>query len=304
MSGGRGHMEATTMKRLSRVRLAGLAACVASGLASLPAKAQDEHAAAAVAHFPMKTAELLSWSFAGFFGKYDTAQLQRGFQVYKDVCSSCHALKYVAFRNLAEAGGVGFSEEEVKALAATYQIQDGPNDAGDMFERPGVPSDRFPSPFPNDQAAAAANGGAVPPDLSLMAKARGVGRGPIWTVLDFFTQFQEGGPDYIHAVLTGYGETPPQGIEIPEGTYYNPYFNAAVSLKMPPPLTDGAVTYSDGSPETVDQYARDVAAFLMWAAEPHLDARKRLGFQVFVFLIIFAGLMYLTKQRLWASVAH
>jgi len=303
VNGGRGHMEATTMRRPSRLWLVGLAACVAAGLTSLPAKAQDEHAAAPT-HFPMKTPEALPWSFAGFFGRFDTAQLQRGFQVYKDVCSNCHSLNYVAFRNLSQPGGPGFSEEEVKALAATYQIQDGPNDAGDMFERPGLPSDHFPSPFPNPQAAAAANGGAAPPDLSLMAKARGTARGPLWTILDFFTQYQEGGPNYIHALLTGYGQTPPQGVAIPEGTYFNPFFNAAVSLKMPPPLSDGAVTYSDGSPETVDQYARDVAAFLMWAAEPQLDARKRIGFQVFIFLIVFAGLMYLTKKRVWASVAH
>ena len=299
---GRGLMKATTMKRLSRAWLVGLAVCAAAATAILPAAAEEE--GAAPTHFPMKKAEPLSWSFAGFFGKYDTAQLQRGFQVYKDVCANCHSLKYVAFRNLSEPGGVGFSEAAVKALAATFQIQDGPNESGDMFERPGIPSDRFPSPFANDQAAAAANGGAAPPDLSLMAKARGNTRGLLFTVLDFFTQYQEGGANYIHALLTGYGQTPPAGVEIPEGTYYNPYFNAAVSLKMPPPLSDGAVPYSDGSPETVDQYSRDVAAFLMWTAEPHLEARKRIGFQVFIFLIVFAGLMYLTKKRVWANVAH
>lgn len=255
-------------------------------------------------HFPLKKPELLSWSFAGVFGRYDPAQLQRGFQVYREVCASCHGLKYVAFRNLGEPGGLGYSQAQVATLAAEYQIVAGPNDEGDMFERPGIPADRFPSPFPNDQAAAVANGGAVPPDLSLMAKARGVERGPVWTVLDFFTQYQEAGPNYIHALLAGYGEEPPEGMEIPAGTYFNPYFLAGASIAMPPPLSEGIVTYSDGSPETIDQYSRDVSAFLMWAAEPHLVARKRLGFQVGIFLIVFAGLMYLTKKRVWSGVAH
>jgi ubiquinol-cytochrome c reductase cytochrome c1 subunit len=191
----------------------------------------------------------------------------------------------------------------VKALAATYQVTDGPNDAGDMFERPGRPYDHLPSPFANEQAAAAANGGAAPPDLSLMAKARASHRGPFFTVLDFFTQYQEGGPDYIHALLTGFRD-PPAGLVIPEGTHYNPYFQSAASLKMPPPLSADQVTYSDGTPQTVDQYARDVAAYLMWAAEPHLDARKRIGFQVGIFIIVFAGLLYLTKRRVWSDVEH
>ena len=173
-----------------------------------------------------------------------------------------------------------------------------------MFTRPGRPSDHFPDPFPNVQAAAVANGGAAPPDLSLMAKARGASRGPVWTVIDFFTQYQEAGPNYIHALLTGYGQEPPHGLVIPDGVNYNPYFLGGPALAMPPPLSEGAVTYSDGSPETVDQYATDVSAFLMWAAEPHLVARKRLGFQVMVFLAVFATLMYLTKRRVWASVAH
>ena len=256
------------------------------------------------AHFPIKKPELLNWSFAGVFGRYDPAQLQRGLQVYREVCSSCHSLQYVAFRTLAGHNGLGYSEEQVKALAAEYQITAGPNDDGDMYERPGIPSDYFPSPFPNTQAAAAANGGAAPPDLSLMAKARAVARGPLWTVIDFFTQYQEAGPNYIHALLTGYGQEPPAGLEIPAGTHYNPYFLASASLAMPAPLSDGMVTYSDGSPETVDQYARDVAAFLMWTAEPHLVQRKRLGFQVGIFLIVFAGLMYLTKKRVWSNEAH
>lgn len=305
MSGERQGAGSATMG-LSMMRRAVCGLAVAAGLIAGPAIAAEEGAdhAAAPTHFPMKQAEMQSWTFAGFFGRYDQAQLQRGFQVFREVCANCHSLKYVAFRNFGDPGGPHFSEEEVKALAASYQIEDGPNDEGEMFERPGRPSDYFPWVFANEQAAAASNGGAAPPDLSLMAKARGIARGPLWTVIDFFTQYQEGGPDYIHALLTGYGETPPAGLEIPEGTYYNPYFNAAVSLKMSPPLADGAVTYSDGAPRTVDQYARDVAAFLMWAAEPHLVARKMLGFQVFIFLIVFAGMMYLTKRRVWENVAH
>jgi len=259
--------------------------------------------AAAPTHFPMLLPEPQDWSFAGFFGKYDQAQLQRGFQVYKEVCSSCHSMKLVAFRNLGDPGGPHFTPEEVKALAATYTVNDGPNDAGDMFERPGRPSDHLPSPFPNEQAAAASNGGAAPPDLSLMAKARASHRGPLFTVLDFFTQYQEGGPDYIHALLTGYRDPPP-GLTIPEGTHYNPYFQSAVSLAMPPPLSADQVTYSDGTPQTVDQYSRDVAAYLMWTAEPKLDQRKRLGFQVGIFLIVFAGMLYLAKKRVWTKVEH
>jgi len=253
--------------------------------------------------FPLKKPPLLSWSFAGPFGKFDKAQLQRGYSIYKQVCSACHSMKYVAFRNLSDPGGPEFTEDQVKALAATFQITDGPDDTGQMFQRPGLPSDHFPSPFPNTEAAAAANGGAAPPDLSLMAKARAAERGVWWAIVDFFTQYQEGGPDYIHALLTGF-QDPPPGITVPQGTYYNPYFMNAVSLHMPPPLHDDVVQYTDGTPQTVDQYARDVAAFLMWTAEPHLMERKRIGFEVMVFLIVFAGLMYLTKRKVWSNVVH
>jgi ubiquinol-cytochrome c reductase cytochrome c1 subunit len=284
-------------------RLAGLA-LLAAAVVSFPAAAEEAHGESATpTHFPILQPTLESWSFAGIFGKYDTAQLQRGFQIYKEVCSACHSLKMIAFRHLGEEGGPHFTEEQVKALAATYTVQDGPNDAGDMFERPGRPSDHIPSPFPNVQAAAAANGGAAPPDLSLIAKARGIHRGPFFTVLDFFTQYQEAGPDYIHALLTGYRD-PPAGFEVPPGTYYNPYFQAGMSLAMPPPLSADLVTYSDGTPQTVDQYSRDVSAFLMWTAEPHLDSRKRIGFQAAIFLIIFAGLLFLTKRKIWSAVPH
>ncbi len=282
------------------------ATLVASALAAVvlgaPAFAQEGEGGQPT-EFPIKKPELQSWTFAGPFGKFDRAQVQRGYMVYKQVCSSCHSMHYLTFRALGNEHGPGFSEEEVKAIAASVQVQDGPDDSGAMFERPGKPYDRFPSPFPNVEAAKAANGGAAPPDLSVMAKARGVSRGVLWATVDFFTQYQEGGPDYIHALLTGFTDPPP-GITIPEGTYYNPYFISAPSLKMPPPLSDGVVTYTDGTPETVDQYARDVSAFLMWAAEPTLVDRKRMGFQVMIFLLVFAGLMYLTKKRVWANVAH
>ncbi|HET7715393.1 MAG TPA: cytochrome c1 [Bauldia sp.] len=286
--------------------IAGVAA-LCFGLSASFAAAQEEggHASdgEAVMHFPIKKPALLDWSFAGIFGKYDPAQLQRGFQVYREVCSQCHGIKYVAFRNMAEPDGPGYSPEQVAALAAQYEVTDGPNESGEMFTRPARPSDRFPSPFPNDQAAAAVYG-VAPPDLSLIAKARAAPRGPVWTVLDFFTQYQEAGPNYIHALLTGYGEEPPPGVTVPAGAHYNPYFLSAAVIAMPPPLADGDVKYSDGSPQTVDQYAKDVAAFLMWTAEPHLVARKRLGFQVGIFLLVFASLMYLTKRRVWAAVAH
>jgi ubiquinol-cytochrome c reductase cytochrome c1 subunit len=266
------------------------------------AYAQEEgHNEAEPTHFPIHKPEQMDWSFAGPFGKYDKAQLQRGLKVYKEVCSACHSLKLVAFRTLEE---LGYSEAQVKTLAAEYTIQDGPNDAGDMFERPGIPSDYFPSPFPNEQAAAAANGGAAPPDMSLLAKARGVERGFPQFIFDIFTQYAQGGPDYIHALITGYDHEPPAGMTIPEGTHYNPYFIAGKSLAMAQPITDGQVTYDDGAPQTIDQYSRDVASFLMWAAEPHLAERKQTGFSVLAFLILFGGLMYLTKKRVWASVPH
>ena len=241
------------------------------------------------------------WSFAGPFGKFDRGELQRGFKVYKEVCATCHGLSYVAFRNLAEPGGPGYSAAQAAAVAAEYKIKDGPNDQGEMFERPGRPADRFPSPFPNDQAARVANGGALPPDLSLMAKARTYERGFPWFVFDIFTQYQEQGPDYLVALMTGYEEAP-QGFTLPAGSNYNKYFPGH-AIGMPKPLNDGQVTYDDGSPQTVAQYSKDVTAFLMWAAEPHMEVRKRIGFQVFIFLIVLSGLLYFTKKKVWAA-AH
>lgn len=242
------------------------------------------------------------WSFAGSFGKYDRAQLQRGFKVYREVCQNCHGMTLLSFRNLAEAGGPGFSAAQAAAVAAEYKIKDGPNDAGDMFERPGRPADRFPSPFPNENAARAANGGAYPPDMSVIAKARTYERGFPWFVFDAlpFTQYQEHGPDYIHALMTGYAQAP-AGMTMPAGMSYNKFFPGHM-IGMPPPLQEGQVTYDDGTKGTIDQYGKDVSAFLAWAAEPHMEARKRIGLQVMLFLILFAGLVYFTKKKVWSSV--
>lgn len=276
------------------------AAVVLAGAAGVGA-AQEGHAVAEPTHFPIYKPHEESWSFAGPFGTYDRGQLQRGLKVYKEVCSGCHSMDLVAFRTLED---LGYSEAQVKAFAAEYTIPDGPNAGGDMFERPGIPSDYFPAPFPNPAAAAAANNGAAPPDFSLIAKARGVERGFPTFILDIFTQYGENGPDYIYSLLTGYDEEPPAGLEIPEGTYYNPYFIAGKSLAMAPPLSDDQVEYTDGTPQTVDQYSRDISAFLMWAAEPHLEDRKSTGFRVMVFLLLLTVLVYLTKRKVWREVAH
>jgi ubiquinol-cytochrome c reductase cytochrome b/c1 subunit len=248
------------------------------------------------------TPPMQKWSFSGMFGAYDRGSLQRGLKIYKEVCSNCHSLNYIAFRNLADPGGPGYSEAQVAALASEYKIKDGPNDQGEMFERPGRPADYFPAPFPNEQAARAANGGGLPPDLSLITKARSYERGFPNFIWDFFTQFQEQGPNYVSAILQGYEDKPPAGVTIPDGSYYNKYFPGH-AIKMPKPLSDGQVTFDDGAPATLPQYAHDVTTFLMWAAEPKMEARKQLGMQVFVVLIIFAFLMYFTKKKVWAD-AH
>jgi ubiquinol-cytochrome c reductase cytochrome c1 subunit len=269
-------------------------ACVLASLALIaarPAGAQEADA-------PL----LQHWSFAGPFGLYDTAQLQRGFKIYREVCSTCHSLKLLAFRNLADPGGPSFSEAQAATIAAGFQVTDGPNDKGEMFQRPGKISDHFPPPFANDQAARAALGGGLPPDMSVLAKARGYERGFPWFIFEAFTEYQEAGPDYIHAILNGYTD-PPAGFVVPPGAQYNKYFPGH-AIAMPKPLSDGQVEYTDGTPTTVDQYGRDVAAFLMWAAEPTLDARKRLGFQVMIFLIVLTALLYFTKRRVWLAVHH
>ncbi len=279
-------------------KIKSLAATLALVLFAGTASAAEE---GATPHYPQKKPVHHEWTFSGPFGHFDKAQLQRGFQVYREVCSSCHSLDLVSFRNLAEHGGPGFSEDVVRALAAEYQITDGPNDEGDMFERPGIPADRFPAPFANEAAAKASNNGAAPPDFSLIAKARAPERGFPWFVFDIFTQYQESGPDYIVSLLTGYTSADPNE----SGTYDNPYFVGGPSLAMAPPLSDGLVDYAqEDVPETVEQYAKDLAAFTMWAAEPHLEQRKAMGFSVMLFLIVFAGLVYFTKKKVWSDVEH
>lgn len=221
------------------------------------------------------------WPFYGVFGTYDQAVLQRGFQVYKEVCSACHAVKHLYFRDLTE---LGYSEDQVKGMAAQAQVQDGPNDQGEMFQRPGRPSDPLPKPFANDQAARAANNGALPPDLSLIVKAR------------------EGGTDYVYAILTGFKD-PPKDFKMTEGAYYNEYF-AGHQIRMPPPLSDAQVKFADNAPDKMADEARDVVSFLNWAAEPNLDQRHRMGFKVMLFLIIAAGVFYAAKRKIWSRIEH
>jgi len=244
--------------------------------------------------------ERQSWSFAGPFGTYDRGQLQRGFKVYREVCSVCHSLKYVAFRSLAEAGGPGFTEAQAKTVASEFRINDGPNDRGEMFERPGRLSDSIPSPDANEQAARARFNGALPPDLSVIAKARSYEVGFPGFIIDAFKQYQESGVDYVYAYITGY-ENPPAGETLPPTQFWNKYFPGHRTA-MRPPLQKDQVEYSDGTPQTIEQYSRDVTAFLMWAAEPHLEARKRIGFQAMIFLVVFAGLLYFTKKKIWSKV--
>ena len=240
----------------------------------------------------------LKWSFAGPFGKYDEAQLQRGFKIYREVCANCHSMEMLSFRNLADPGGPGFSEAQAEAVASEYKIKD-LDDLGNPIERAGRLADHFPSPFANELAAKATYG-VAPPDMSTLAKARSYSRGFPLFVFDMITQYQEQGPDYIAAYINGYKDAP-NGFVLPEGGNYNEYFPGH-NTAMPPPLQDGQVTYDDGSPQTAQQYGKDVTAFLMWAAEPHLDARKRIGFQVMIFLIVLAGLMYFTKKKVWSAV--
>jgi ubiquinol-cytochrome c reductase cytochrome c1 subunit len=219
------------------------------------------------------------WPFEGVFGTYDRAALQRGFQVYKEVCSVCHPVKHLYYRDLEE---LGYSEDQVKGIAAQAQVTDGPNDQGEMFQRPARPSDPIPGPFPNDQAARVANNGALPPDLSLITKAR------------------EGGPDYVYAILTGFKDAP-GGFKMNPNMYYDEYF-AGHQIGMPPPLSPDQVKFADGSPSTVPQMAHDVVSFLSWAAEPTLDERHRMGFKVFLFLIVATGVFYAAKRKIWSRV--
>lgn len=239
------------------------------------------------------------WSFAGPFGKFDRGQLQRGFKVYREVCQACHGLSLVSFRNLAESGGPGFSVAQAQAVAAEYEVQADPDDKGEVKPRPGRLADRFPPPFKNDNEARARYN-AVPPDLSVIIKARSYERGFPGFIFDFFTQYQEHGADYMVALLKGY-EDAPKGTEAPPGTFYNKYFPGHF-LAMPAPLSDGRVSYDDDTKNSLDQQARDVTAFLAWAAEPHLESRKRIGLQLMFFLVVFAILMYFTKKKVWHDV--
>jgi len=221
-----------------------------------------------------------NWSFEGVFGTFDRASLQRGYQVYQEVCSGCHSVQHLSYRNLSEKGGPEFSTEEVKAIAAQFEITDGPNEDGEMFTRPGRLSDKFVNPFPNVKAAAAANGGAYPPDMSVLTKAR------------------KGGADYIYSLLMGYEEAP-AGYELDDGVYYNKYM-LGHKIKMAEPITDGVVEYTDETEATKAQIAKDVTTFLVWAADPHLEARHKMGFKVFFYLIILLTLVYLSKQKVWS----
>jgi len=222
-----------------------------------------------------------NWSFDGPLGTFDRDALRRGFKVYKEVCAACHALGQMSFRNLSQPGGPEFSEAEVKAIAAEYTVTDGPDSYGDMFDRPGLPRDRFVSPFPNENAARAANGGAYPPDLSLITKAR------------------SGGANYLYALLTGY-EDAPEGVTLRPGLHYNPYM-AGGAIAMPSPLMDDIVEYTDGTSATVAQMASDVTYFLSWTAEPELEARKETGVMVLIYLTIFAGLLFFAMRKVWAD---
>ena len=220
------------------------------------------------------------WSFEGIFGTFDRASLQRGYQVYQEVCSGCHSVQHLSYRNLSEKGGPEFSTEEAKAIAAQFEVEDGPNSDGEMFMRPGRLSDKFVKPYPNVEASTAANGGAYPPDMSVLAKARA------------------GGADYIYSLLLGYEEAP-TGFELDDGVYYNKYM-AGNKIKMAAPIMDGIVEYADGTEATTAQMSKDVTTFLVWAAEPHLEAQHKMGFKAIIYLLILLTLVFMSKQKVWS----
>jgi ubiquinol-cytochrome c reductase cytochrome c1 subunit len=220
------------------------------------------------------------WTHSGVFSSFDPAQLRRGFRVYNEVCAVCHSIQYLAFRNLME---IGFTEDEVKEIALYYSVIDGPDDTGEMFERDARPSDYFPSPFPNENAARYANNGAFPPDLSLIIKARA------------------NGLDYVYSLLTGYEEEPPEDFELADGMYFNHYFPGH-QIAMPLPLYDDLVEYEDGTEASVDQMAEDVTVFLNWMAEPEMDTRKKVGLRVLIFLALFSALFYAVKVHVWSKL--
>ena len=237
-----------------------------------------------VAHSAGDSIKLLNpnWSFKGYFGKFDRASLQRGYQVYAEVCAACHSIKYLNYRNLAEPGGPEFSEEQAKIIASQFEIEDGPNSEGDMFTRPARLSDNFVSPYPNKEAATVANGGAYPPDMSVLVKAR------------------KGGADYIYSLLLGYDD-PPVSVNLDDGVYYNTYMSGN-KIKMANPLSENIIQYSDGTPATQEQMAKDVVTFLAWAAEPHLEARHKMGFKAILYLIIITTLVYFSMKKIWSRV--
>ena len=249
-----------------------------------------------------KDAKNYSFSFEGVFGTFDRAQLQRGYLVYKDVCAACHGLKRIRYRNLAEPGGPEFTKAQAKALAKEAEVTDGPNGEGEMFTRPGQLSDAFVSPYPNDEAAKAANGGALPPDLSLITKARSGWHGTLKSLFTYSLFNGSGGPEYVTSLLSGYGHEAPHGEE-KDGLSYNPFFSA-LWIAMPQPLSGEDVEYADGTKATVEQEAKDVAAFLTWAAEPKMEQRKSLGLMVMLYLAVFSILLYLVKKAIWANVKH
>ena len=222
------------------------------------------------------------WSFKSFFGTFDRASLQRGYQVYTEVCASCHSMQYLSYRNLAEEGGPEFSIEQAKAIASNFEVTDGPNSDGEMFTRPAKLSDKFVMPYANDEEAKLSNGGAYPPDMSVLVKARA------------------GGADYIYSVILGY-EDPPDGMVLDDGVYYNKYMYGN-KIKMPPQLYEDLVTYSDGTPATPEQMAKDVTTFLAWTAEPKLEERHKFGFRAIVYLIILTILVYFSMKRIWSRV--
>lgn len=246
---------------------------------SLALASESENAEGAISTHALHPKQM-KWNFEGYFGSFDRASIQRGYQVYKEICSACHGLSRVAYRNLQE---VGFGENEVKQIASEALVADGPNDEGEMFERPGLPSDKFVGPYPNEQAARAANGGAYPPDLSLIVKAR------------------HDGPNYVYSLLTGYEEAP-EGFPLTNGKNYNPYFEGR-QISMPSPINDdGQVEYKDGTFATKEQMVIDVVNFLQWAAEPETEARKNMGVRTMIFLGILFVILIAAKRAVWKNV--
>lgn len=235
----------------------------------------------AIADATAKKPLQLVWPFEGIFGTFDRQAAQRGAQVYLEVCSTCHSNHNLYYRNLKD---IGFSEAEIKQLAQKYTVKDGPNAEGEMFDRPALPSDRFVSPYPNEEAARAANNGAYPVDLSLIIKAR------------------QDGPNYVFSLLSGYQDAPAD-VKLMPGLYYNPYFEGG-QIAMPPPLTEGQVTFSDGTPATVEQMAKDVVVFLQWAAEPEMEHRKSMGLKVMIFLLVFTVFFYMAKKKIWKNISR